>query len=210
MDFFDVINTRKTIRKYSSDIPPIDDIKRIIDAGRLAPSATNNQNWEFIAVYNQDIKDQMVKAVVETYEELEKVLKDEALKPKLLFYKNYSKFLSEAPVIIAAVETPKVSFLATILESMDIPIEELIQMRPDSSLLSMGAAIENMSLAAHALGYGSCWMCAPIIAYKQLKEILDIPNDSKVVSLLALGKPFDDTTKSPVKKSLDDVMTIIK
>ena len=56
MEFFDVINTRKTIRKYKEEIPPLSDIKKIADAGRLAPSATNNQNWRFIAVFNKEIK----------------------------------------------------------------------------------------------------------------------------------------------------------
>ena len=39
--------------------------------------------------------------------------------------------------------------------------DEIKKMRPDSYLLSMGGAIENMLLASYALNLGSCWMVAP-------------------------------------------------
>ena len=52
-DFFNVLNTRKTIRKYTNVVPPIEAIKIIADAGRQAPCATNSQNWEFIAIFDK-------------------------------------------------------------------------------------------------------------------------------------------------------------
>ena len=62
-EFFDVLNTRKTIRKYTNKIPPVEAIKIIADAGRQAPSATNTQNWEFIAIYDDTMKEKMAKCV---------------------------------------------------------------------------------------------------------------------------------------------------
>ena len=59
MDFFETINTRKTIRKYKSDMPNMEDIKKIIDAARLAPSATNSQNWQFIVIKNKELIEQI-------------------------------------------------------------------------------------------------------------------------------------------------------
>ena len=82
-------------------------------------------------------------------------------------------------------------------------------MRPNSSLLSIGAAVENMSLAAHALGYGTCWLCAPIVAYKKFKEILNLDEKSKIVSLLTVGIPEHNNFKSPPKKPLSEVMKIL-
>ena len=54
MDFFETINTRKTIRKYKPDMPDMDDVRKIIDAARVAPSATNSQNWQFIVIKNKN------------------------------------------------------------------------------------------------------------------------------------------------------------
>lgn len=210
MEFFDVINKRKTIRKYNLDIPPVEDVSRIIDAARLAPSATNRQNWQFIAVYNFGIKAKMVEAIANTYDELIEKARTDEQKSKLCAYKNYSMFLGAAPVVIVAVETPRLNSISEILEEMDIPADEISQMRPNSSVLSMGAALENISLAARALGYGTCWMCAPVMAYKKLKDALGISEENKIISLMTLGTPMDTSVSRPLKKSLDDVMKIIQ
>ncbi len=210
MDFFDVINTRKTIRKYKVDHPPIEDIKRIIDSGRLAPSATNSQNWNFVVIINDQIKQQMLQAVENTFAEIASWPESIGYENKITFSKNYSTFFVNAPVVIAIVETSKVSYIKEIYKKKKYTEEQIKEVWADSSLLSMGAAIENMSLAAHSLGYGSCWMCAPLAAAKKFKSILDLDEDQRVVSLLTLGTPLNDSYVSPTKKTLDEVMKIIE
>lgn len=66
MDIFEVLDNRKTIRKFDSYIPSKEEIERIIESARLAPSAMNTQNWKFIAVYNSEIKEKMAAAVLKT------------------------------------------------------------------------------------------------------------------------------------------------
>ena len=68
MEIFECIDTRKTIRKYADYIPTDDEIKRIINSARLAPSAINAQNWRFIAVLNQDVKHKMAEAISDKYD----------------------------------------------------------------------------------------------------------------------------------------------
>ena len=69
----------------------------------------------------------------------------------------------------------------------DYSLEEIGLMRPDSQLLSMGGAIENIILSAHALGLGSCWMVAPVIAQKELKSLLNsVAAERKRVELVKL------------------------
>lgn len=209
MDIFEVINTRKTIRKYKPDMPHKEDIEKIINAARVAPSATNSQNWEFIVIKNQDIKEKMKAAVIEEYDKLSQLSTDKEFLEKITHYKSYSTFFSNAPVVIAIVETPRTSFITEIMKKSGMDEEKLKLMRPDSSLLSMGAAIENMSLAAHALGYGTCWMVAPIIGTEAFGKLLNIDPNSHVISLLTLGTPFRDDYPSPAKKSLEEVMRVI-
>jgi nitroreductase len=48
MDFFEVIKNRKSVREYSDKAVPKDLIEKIIDAGRLAATARNEQPWEFV------------------------------------------------------------------------------------------------------------------------------------------------------------------
>ena len=210
MEFFETVSKRKTIRKYKQEQPPIEDVKKIINSARLAPSATNSQNWKFIAVYNDEIKHKMANAVVCEYEKLAGFAKDEEIKKKIKYYKNFSVFFKDAPVVIACIETERKSQISEFLKSLNFDSETVKQSRPDSSLLSMGGAIENMSLAATDLGYGTCWMCAPIIAYRAFKQILNLSDTDRIVSLLTLGFPYGENLNQPTKKSLEEIMSIIE
>lgn len=209
-DFFDVIYTRKTIRKYTNEIPPLEAIKKIADAGRLAPCATNTQNWEFIAIYDNTIKEQMAQAVNNKYDEIKEHLHSEEDKNKINGYKYYSMFFNKAPVVFAVVEKKRVSTLLSILEKNGMSKEQLSKYDNRSSILSMGAAIENMSLCAHALGLGTCWMCAPLVASDDFRKILGLKEDDRVVTLLTVGYPdSSDSNSQKSKKSLDDVFRLI-
>lgn len=208
-DFFDVLNTRKTIRKYTNEIPPIEAIKIIADAGRQAPCATNTQNWEFIAVLDNNIKEEMAEAVEKKYDELLLKVTNDIDNAKLNGYKYYSMFFTKAPVVFAIVEKQRVSTVLTILENNGMKKEELLQYDTRSSILSMGAAIENMSLTAHALGLGTCWMCAPIVAHKEFGKILNVVEPDKIVSLLTVGYPDGNGFTRPPKKGLEEVFRCV-
>lgn len=63
MDFFEVIKKRRSIRNFDSSRKVSDEqIKQILNAGRLAPSAHNLQDWFFVVVKKPAIKNQLVNA----------------------------------------------------------------------------------------------------------------------------------------------------
>lgn len=208
-NFFEIINTRKTIRKYKNEIPPLEAIKKIADAGRLSPSATNTQNWEFIAIFSDEIKEKMANAVENKFEQFQKLITNEEDNSKMNCYKYYAMFFDKAPVVFAIVEKKRVSTMLSILSKTGMSQEEIKKYDNRSSILSMGAAIENMSLCAHALGLATCWMCAPMIAHEEFGKILQIENDAKVVSLLTVGYPENNAPARPQKKTLDEVFRFI-
>ena len=209
MEIFECIDTRKTIRKYTDYIPTDDEIKRIINSARLAPSAVNAQNWKFIAVLNKDIKHKMAEAISNKYDEITKNL-DEETKSRVLGYKGHSTFFENAPLVVVCVEIEAPKFMGGVLEQAGYSKKDISKMRPDSYLLSMGGAVENMILAASALGFGSCWMVAPVLAEADFRKILNIKDDEKIVTLLTIGKPLGDNPNRMPKKPLDEVMEIIK
>ncbi len=209
MEIFECIDTRKTIRKYTDYIPTDDEIKRIINSARLAPSAINAQNWRFVAVLNQDIKHKMAMAISDKYDEITKNL-DEETKARVLGYKGHSTFFENAPVVIVCVEIEAPSFMGGVLEQAGYSKDVISRMRPDSYLLSMGGAVENMILSANALGLASCWMVAPVLANDEIKNILKLKDNEKITTLLAIGKPYSDNPNKPPKKPLEEVMEIIR
>ena len=62
MEFYDVIRERKSIRKYKRNPIPDEVLNRILEAGRIAPSAKNLQPWHFIVVKDRQIKGEVAEA----------------------------------------------------------------------------------------------------------------------------------------------------
>jgi nitroreductase len=77
MDVFEIIRTRRSIRKFSLEPVPDEVVNRIIEAGTWAPSGLNNQPWKFA------------------------VIKDNELKTKISGLTHYSKIVLSANVLIA-------------------------------------------------------------------------------------------------------------
>lgn len=57
MDLLEIISNRKSVRKYLDKHIPDEDLRKILEAGRLAPSWMNVQSWKFILVKSQETKD---------------------------------------------------------------------------------------------------------------------------------------------------------
>jgi len=57
----EVIMGRRSVRKYKAKTVPSEVLKRILEAGRYAPSAANKQPWHFIMVTNSEIKEKLSK-----------------------------------------------------------------------------------------------------------------------------------------------------
>ena len=60
MDFYDVIKNRRSVREYDPEKEIPDDVlKRILEAGRIAPSAGNRQPWKFLVVKSEEIREKV-------------------------------------------------------------------------------------------------------------------------------------------------------
>jgi nitroreductase len=55
MDVFEAIYSRRTIRTFTGKKIPKEDLEKIVDAGRVAPSAVNRQMWDFIVITEKEI-----------------------------------------------------------------------------------------------------------------------------------------------------------
>ena len=67
--------------------------------------------------------------------------------------------------------------------------EERDRLRARPDLQSVGAAVQLLVTAAHALGYGSCWMSAPVLAAPRLEELLRVEAPAHLVAIVAVGVP---------------------
>ena len=67
MDFYDVIRTRRSIRAYKPDPIEPEKLDRILEAGRLAPSACNLQPWAFVLISDPQIRKAFIKVYKQTW-----------------------------------------------------------------------------------------------------------------------------------------------
>lgn len=122
-----LIRSRRSCRKYSSQAVEKEKLDRIIEAGRLAPSACNAQPWKFIIVDDRSLLQDLA----------------EAASAKLL---GMNWFVSQAPVQIIVVREK-----ANITSRIGGTVKN-----KDYSLIDIGIASENICLQAEAEGLGSC------------------------------------------------------
>ena len=210
MDILNAIDNRKTIRKFTTKKPTTDEIKRMINSARLAPSAINAQNWRFIAVLNDDIKQKMAQSVLDGYDSIISKIDPETAS-QVERFKGHSTFFTHAPLVIVCVEQKAPAFMEGVLEKANFAPEKIKLMRPDSYLLSMGGAVENILLTAYSLGYGSCWMVAPVLGEEGMRKTLKLSDNEKIVSILSIGEPAPDATdKRSPKKDLNEIIEIVE
>ena len=70
----------------------------------------------------------------------------------------------------------------------------------DLAMQSLGAALQNLLLAAHIKGLGACWFCAPGFCKKTVRKVLQIPGTVEPEAFVTLG--YSAETPSVPKKKL--------
>jgi nitroreductase len=205
MDLFDAIRDRKSIRRFKATQIPEADIRKILDAGRLAPSANNTQPWSFIVIKDKTLLRKMADATRVMLDRMLPFAENEKQRKRLAAYKNtYYTFFERAPVVIAVVMETTDAGTDRLLNRMGYSAEDIRRLRPSPHLQSVAAAIQNMLLAIHALGYGSCWMTGPSVAQDAFKILLGYGEEQFIAALLPLGEP-DENPPSRSRKPLDEV-----
>ena len=208
MDLFDAIHGRKSIRRFKETPIPDEDITKILDVGRFAPSAHNTQPWSFLVIKNRAMITKMADSVRAMADRMLSFAESEKQAQRLLAYRNsYYTFFEKAPVLIAIFMEAHEGKTERLLARMGYAREEVYRLRPMQGLQSVSAAIQNMLLAIHALGYGSCWMTGPLIAQEEFAKLLGYGNDRFIAALLPIGVP-DENPAVRNRKPLEAIMKI--
>ncbi|MBC2581676.1 nitroreductase family protein [Clostridium sp. DJ247] len=180
MEFFDLVKSRRSVRKYSSKPVNKEDVLKILDAANWAPSAMNRQPWEFVVVSGKWIQKlgNSYKGVVEEFTRQSNLLDDNPIISSEDFVK-FAAVYGGAPIIIVV----------------------LVKKDDDSdwqkaNLESASAAMENLILAAANLGLGTCWMTGPLKDENTIRHILNISDDKEIVAITPLG--YSDLKPKPI------------
>ncbi len=195
----EVIFRRRSVRFYQKKQVPEFMIKRILEAGRFAPSAGNAQPWKFIVLRDPEIIEGMTKSVVRLLKILRAII--DYRRPG--FY--WLRPLTEIFIRLNRYEMHPVPFGAIDLiarEELSVwhgaPTVILVFKdvrgvgNPD---LDCGIAGQNMVLSAHSMGLGTCWVSFASPAFKYMrkwKKFFGIKYPYKFVTSLAVGWPVGE------------------
>ena len=198
----ELIKGRRSVRSYTSEPVSRDDIEHMVTAASWAPSGSNSQNWRFIAVTSPEIIRSMAQSVHETVEGLKGKIPSPRAVKEFTAYSSYYAFFGKAPLVFAIVGKPYESLAGRIFERYDL----MKNYSSGAELQGPSAAIQNLLLMAHALGYGSCWMTGPMVARDPLEKILDIQLPDRLVALVPVGRPAA-LPQAPPRKPLEELLT---
>ncbi len=172
MEVYEAIMSRRSIRKF--DGMPVERpvLERLIDAAASAPSSRNSQPWHF-HVTTGAMRDAVCGVTALSTVHLQEYL--DLLPPK--DYEAVERFfasLGNAPVVIVV--------------SVPVPEDEPTRI---NDVLATGCAIENLMLSAFGEGLGCCNITFSFWVRDKLSELLNIPDDREIISLVLLGHPAE-------------------
>ncbi len=191
-DFYKLLESRTSIRKYKSDPVSQETLIRILNAAMQAPSGKNRQNWRFYVVQGEK-KNEYLRLSQKSWLGIKDLLQKK-LKPSLYqFTERFFFTLGDAPVVIFCFS------------------ENFSDERHYTSIGSVYMAVENLNLACLVEGLGCCTMGAPLEIEDEVRAFLNIGPERKDLELLCavtVGFPDHQPPKAP--RQVDGRITWLK
>ena len=170
----DCIYTRRSVRKYKDKAVPKELIEGLLNAAAMAPSARNTQPWHFSVVEDRETIDKLGGKAAEL-----RGMLGWGLKAGLSLAGRGTIFYNSPLLVVISGQS------------------DYKYLKDDTNL-----AVQNMFLAAHSLGLGSCWigMAKVLNDDAWAREELGIPSGFDIVAPLIFGYPAEEKSKIPERK----------
>jgi len=196
MELIETIKTRRSIRRYKQDPISKERILKILESANLAPTAGNNQPWEFL-VLGRSVLDQLAGIIEMAMEDRIRTLTEDVMRERLKGLpiptdesgdkvkglKKFCRLLGQAPVaLIVYAEKPEDPWA----------YKNVVE--------DVSAAFENLVLAAWDEGLGTCWMTGPLQKGEEgIKKFLGLSEAQEIIAMTPLGIPAQIPSMPPKK-----------
>ena len=182
MEVFEAIKGRRSIRRYQAT--PLDNktLETVLEAARWAPSWANTQCWRFIVVRNNTTKVKLADTLAQ---------------------KREGELLAENPAMNAVRSAPVVIVACAELGRSGCKSGKPTTDKGDWYMFDVALAMQNLVLAAHALGLGTVYI--GLFDAKEAAAILEVPPGFSVVSMTPLGYPDQAPPPRP-RKELGEII----
>ena len=186
MDLFEAMHTQRAVRRFKPDPVPSAAVSRVLDAATRAPSGGNSQPWSFVVLRDAAVRRQVGALYRDAWEAggIDRFTSDPD-PAKARVYKS-AKYLAdrmgEAPVLILA----------------------CIEAGGSGPSITTGAsiypAVQNLMLAARALGLGTVITTIHRGREREIKDLLGIPEGVTTAALIPMGYPAEGAGFGPVRR----------
>jgi nitroreductase len=188
MNVREAISARRSIRRFKPDPIPEQVLHAILTAATQAPSGKNRQPWRFIVVEGGEKRAEMVRVMREG------IARNRAKGWDTGSSEWTANIMEQAPVTVFVFNPHGI--VPWEPHSVDQQFHSLVNTQ------SIGAAIQNMLLAALDLGLGSLWICDVFEAYYELSQWLG--EDSAMIAAVSFGYP-DERPAPRARHSVEEV-----
>jgi len=184
------IKNRRSIRNYKSQQVPKDILERILETALYAPSGSNHKLSLFTAIQNDEILNEL----------------NEIVRKALVNSENLTNSFIEAAKRRA--ENPKDNFF---YHAPTLIIGSNLSGYPNA-IADCAVAIENMMLAAHSIGVGSCWInqlrwLDEDLSIRNFLDKISVPKEHMICGALALGY-MDGAMPNSIERKWDSIQII--
>ena len=214
MDVFETIRDRRSARAFRPDSIPREKIEEVLKLVINAPSANNLQPWEFVVVMDEE-KDRLSRKLTKVYQEKRLSCGSGAVKP--LPKSIQQRGIQTLESMKAYVDRIGVSIDNFINEgscnfygapvAIFICLDDCFSTR---QMVDVGTAVGYLVLAAHASGLATCPIGLIADYADEIKELLNIPENKKVVIGVALGYPDRENPMSQFRSLRADVNELVR
>lgn len=180
MELIKAITERRSIRKYTNQPVTQEDLQKIIETAKFAPSWKNSQTARYYAILNPELKNQI------------------AEQGTCNFSKNKLN-IQNAPALVVLTTVNGIS-------GAGISGFENGDFNPHWQSFDAGIACQTFCLTAYEYGLGTLIM--GIFDQKKIAEILNLPEQESISALIAIGYA-DEAPVAPKRKAVDEILQII-
>ncbi len=177
MDALTAIETRRSLRHFDGRPVPDELLRRLVELACLAPAPHHTRPWRFVVV-RAESRERLTAAMGTAWR---RDLEGDAVEDRRIaaLLEKSRRQIGSAPALLLACLTDE--------GLRRWPDERRARAEWQMGAHSLGAALQNILLGAHALGLAAYWISAPLFAGDAARQALDLPAQFAPQALVAIG-----------------------
>lgn len=183
--FFEVLESRKSVRAYLDKEVEMEKVRRVVEAGNMAAGTPTAGKRFFNVVTDRDL-------IQRISDKAKEMMRQSPI--------ERARQVGNNPKYVPTFGAPVIVFIS--VDNHESPI------MAGNALQNAAAAGENMLLAARALGLGSCYVGSPTMALADtaIRREVKLPEGAKPVCAILIGYAVDDAPHAPRKNNSDNII----